>query len=117
MLVRRSTAKGFRPPREVNFDALLRPFSRDTWLLLASAVGACAAVTAGLAVGVPTPVWRRRSAWLRALQWLSNLYVGGGGGREGGGGGGGRSGRWGGEWRPALRARQTGALTFVARPS
>lgn len=98
MLVRRSTAKGFRPPREVNFDALLRPFSRDTWLLLASAVGACAAVTAGLAVGVPTPVWRRRSAWLRALQWLSNLYVGGGGaGRaEGGGvdgaGGGGGSG-------------------------
>lgn len=73
MLVRRSTAKGFRPPREVNFDALLRPFSRDTWLLLASAVGACAAVTAGLAVGVPTPVWRRRSAWLRALQWLSNF--------------------------------------------
>ncbi|GAB0493319.1 hypothetical protein MMPV_004599 [Pyropia vietnamensis] len=80
VLVRRTTAQGFRPPRQINLPALLRPFSHDTWLLIVSAVAIWVAVTIGLAVAMPTPVWRRKSRWLRCLQWFSNfirIVVGG----------------------------------------
>lgn len=75
LLLRRGAASDSRPPREVNVRALLRPFSRDTWLLVLAALAVWTVAAAAAAVHVPAPVARRRTPRRRALQWLYNLYV------------------------------------------
>lgn len=76
LLVRRGAASDARPLRAVNLHALLRPFSRDAWLLVLAALVVWMAAAAAAAARVPTPVARQWSLRRRALQWLYNLYVG-----------------------------------------
>jgi len=76
VVVRRKTADGSRSPKSIDFPALLRPFTTDTWLLLGGSVAAVFIVAAFLAIWQPTPIYRRGRVRLRLLQWMSNLYVG-----------------------------------------
>ncbi|OSX75806.1 hypothetical protein BU14_0219s0006 [Porphyra umbilicalis] len=73
VLVRRKTADGFGHMQRVDFPALLRPFTDQSWVLLGGSAVAFVAVVAALALWQPTSVGQRRSWRLRMLQWVSNF--------------------------------------------